>query len=270
MEKKQSVIMMLAMMVASLSLNSCSNDSDDGSNYANVTTGRKLLEFELLSNDYYSYYSNRGKYKIEYDAKGRMNKVQYVRYDYEYDDKHQIQYYESGEYSEVAIIDYDLRTITIKYPRERFNYSTIFSLNDKGYIDKIGNYTLDYSSNGYLVNIDGPEGLNSLAYNNNNDLIKASISQFTGGKMSLLYVTYENETQGDLYINIKRVDDGMYSGYINLKYIIAILAYQSGLFGKVTNNILTLKDKEEASALFDYETERYSRTIAGKVKFICQ
>ena len=87
--------------------------------------------------------------------------------------------------------------------------------------------------------------------------------------MTLIYVNYDKEKEGDLYFKIKRIDNGKYAGQLNLKYMIAIIAYQSGLFGKVMNTVLNLKDETETSALFEYETERYSPLI-GKVKFVCQ
>lgn len=244
------VVMALPMMVA------CGgDDSNEGESMidgVNVTNGRKLLEMELEYSN--SFESNRsGKYKIGYDSKGRMDKVQYV------DSKSNRQ--------DVAIIDYDLRTITIKFPNERLNYNVLFSLNNQGYINQISNYTLKYNSNGYLLDIDGDEGFCNFSYENN-DLIKAAISPLTAGNMSLFYVTYENEKQGDLYFKFKRVDNGNYRGYLGLKQIVAIIAYQSGLFGKVINSVIKLKDEKEASALFDYETER--NFVTGKVKFVCE
>ena len=271
--RKSSIWSIFAIALISLPLIvACSSDDDSNGggkkvDGVNVTTGRKLLELEIsCDNRYYSFYS--GKYKIEYDPNGRLNRVLYTNYNYKYDDNGEIQFLASGEYSEVAIFDYDLKSVTIKYPSERFNYITNFKKKKKGYINQISNYTLKYNTNGYLTDIDGAEGFSSLTYENN-DIIKAAISPLAAGNMTLIYVNYDKEKEGDLYFKIKRIDNGKYAGQLNLKYMIAIIAYQSGLFGKVMNTVLNLKDETETSALFEYETERYSPLI-GKVKFVCQ
>lgn len=248
----------------------------------NVVVGKKLMELKVMDN------SNSGlaHYKVEYDSKGRMSKIigEYFKTDYfEFDwwspdyvvINDNIKYYPTGEYTELATIDYDLRIVTLFLSKSKIWYN--FTLNNDGYISQIGTTVLNYDSNGYLTGVDEVKGISTLVYDSN-DLIKASVSKIADGNLSLYYITYGNQdNEGDLYIKVKRSDDK--KNYDNAlwkiddKDAICLIAYQSGLFGKVSKSVLHLRNKNEAQALLGYEAENGSgktQSLNGKITFVSQ
>lgn len=265
------VIMIIAISMP-LVVACSSNDEKDASKIVegiNLTTGKKIVEIQVANQIEY----NRKLpevYKVEYDSKGRLSRVLYQEQDCDFDPYtgKSSDYYYTGELTEVAIVDYDLRFVkTVNY----FTRTHGFVLNQDGYISLIGNISLNYDNNGYLVGTDEPDKIGSLAYEGN-DLIKASISNITRDKMALFYVSYGNlDNQGDLYIRILASDDKRKwdnETTLNRNNIIFLIAYQSGLFGKVVKSFINLTSKNEASSLFEYDDDRCP--YSGKITFKCE
>jgi hypothetical protein len=79
-------------------------------------------------------------------------------------------------------------------------------------------------------------------------------------------VTYGNDdSQGDLYINIRYADHDL-SEITKIVDFVGLIAYQAGLFGKVSKSFLNLKDKDESSSLFEFQNDRRSENI--KLTFV--
>lgn len=261
-------------MFFSTSLISCSKDNDDSGQIiegVNVNTGKRLLELQLG----YSY--NGGlhpacNFKVEYDSKGRMNKILFERSEYEYNkESGKYNYYYTGELSEVAFIDYDLRVLKIysyDYSWGKKSSKTFsFVLNEDGYISQIGTCFMKYDPKGYLIGVEAPKGISTLVFDSN-DLIKASVSSLNKGNIVLYYISYENvDNQGDLYVKINH-DEKEYVKSLDINDIVCLIAYQSGLFGKVAKSIIHLKSKQQASLFLDYKDRVYSYDCV--MTFICE
>ncbi len=258
--------------IVCLEFGSCGGDDpENGSSQnvdcVNVTTGKRLSELRLE-------YENMNKlpliYKAEYDSKGRINKILFKEIDSKYDKekKEYISYY-TGEFSLIALIDYDLRVVNCYNPYDS-SFSKIFGcvLNEDGYVSQIGTCTLNYDSNGYLVGVEQPKGVGALSYTNN-DLVKASVSDLIKGNITMYYVSYGNlENQGDLFINILRTDDKKRTTNLGITDMAYLIAYQSGLFGKVAKTFISLNSKSESTSLLDYKDDKYSYSI--KMTYVCE
>lgn len=257
------------------------NESTKKVDGVNVVIGKKLMELKVMDNSN----SVRAHYKVEYDSKGRLSKINGESFAFDYYGWNSTfvynfpvnidNCYPTGEYKELAKIDYELRIVTLFFSSSKLSYN--FSLNNDGYISQIGTTVLNYDSNGYLTGVDEVKGISTLVYDSN-DLIKASVSEIAGGNISLFYITYGNQNnEGDLYIKVNRSDDKKnYDnalGVIDAKDAICLIAYQSGLFGKVSKSVLHLSNKNEAQALLGYEAENGSgktQSLNGKISFVSQ
>lgn len=249
------------MGVMSFGLVACGGDdgsSNSGSivDGVNVLSGKKLVELKITVFDENSPSYERSL-RIKYDSKGRMIKVLGEAMEWDYQSQKPIS---TGKYNEIATIDYDIRIISSSYYNNGSFSSYSFSLNEDGYISQIGRCHLYYDSNGYLKEVNDPWYASNLIYEES-DLLKASLSPFSGGNLTLYYVTYGNtNNQGDLYIKIKRTDSLLKYTWteISTPQLLSLIAYQAGLFGKVTKSCLRLNDSKEASAIFDYENSGHS------------
>ncbi len=249
---------MLLVLISPV-LVACGDDDDvpskaDG---VNVYGGKKLIQMDLWPED-----SNiPNSFKIEYDSKGRLSKI--------LNKGKASGYYSnaSDEYKAIVTIDYDIRLITFS-ENGYYDQTVGFSLNNNGYIELIGTTPLSYDSNGFLNEVEDAHGITTLAYNNN-ELIKAAFNPISKGNLKLYYLTYGSKNDsGDLYIYAKQ--DSEKKGYIkyNNRAIGLFIAYQAGLFGRVTKTFLNLKDKNEASSFLDFE-DSYKR-YSYKITFVCQ
>lgn len=266
MKKTFRLIGLVLMAVMSFGMVACGSDDDGSSNSGsvvdgvNVASGKKLVELKYANIN--SNHNFEVSLKIKYDSKGRMTQI--LQEGLEWDNQSE-KYYSTGKYNEVAKIDYDFRIISIPNPYpDSYSYyrdgSYSFSLNENGYVSQIGRCHLSYDSNGYLKEVSDPWNASNLVYEGN-DLLKASVSPFSGGNVTLYYVTYGNtDKQGNLYINVKRTDskDKYTWSEMGPSQMLSLLAYQAGMLGKVTKSCLHLKDSKEASAIFDYENSAHS------------
>ena len=259
--------MMSLLMIVACGGDDSENGSSKNVEGVNVTTGKRLSEFRLED-------ENKNNlpliYKAEYDSKGRISKILFKKIESEYDKekKEYIPYY-TGEFSLIALIDYDLRVVNCYNPYES-SFSKIFGcvLNEDGYVSQIGTCTLNYDSNGYLVGVEQPKGIGALAYTNN-DLVKASVSDLIKGNITMYYVSYGNlENQGDLFIKILRTDDKKKATNLGITDMAYLIAYQAGLFGKVAKTFISLNSKSESISLLDYKDDKNSYNV--KMIFVCE
>ena len=117
---------------------------------------------------------------------------------------------------------------------------------------------MQYDSKGYLIGVEEPRGISSLAYDGN-DLIKASVTTFRKGKIYLYYVTYGNDdNQGDLYVKIRYAEQDL-SEILKYPNYVGLIAYQAGLFGKVAKSFIQLKSKDKTNSVFEIINESNSK-----------
>lgn len=254
------VLLALPLLVA------CGDSDDNGKTKiidgTNVSQGKKLVELYLNPDSIYSFIDH---YKVEYDTKGRLSKLLKENY-YRKGDFFSWEYYTKGEYSVILQMDYDFRVITTN-PESSYRRQYGFALNKDGYISLIGKATINYDENGYLTGIDDLKESSLYAYNDDNEFIKAAVSPISSGNMRLFFVTYGNQqNNGDIYVRVSRTYESGKSVYISDHAVMYFVAYQAGLFGKVTNTVINLKSKNEAKALFDYDNEK--KKTSGKIKFV--
>ena len=229
----------------------------------NVIAGKKLLELRIESDTFY----NRLPYCyiVEYDTKGRINRISYKLTNSKYDEEkgEYVNEY-SGELYEIAFIDYDLKVL--KVLKSYTPISIGFDLNEKGYISRIGSCTMKYDEKGYLIGVDAPKGISSLVYDAN-DLIKASVADLNRGNIFLYYVTYDNiNSQGDLIINIRNAEYGG-SNFWDFSNVTCLIAYQSGLFGNVAKSFIHLNSKSNTSSIIGYKDDKTNYSLKLSFKY---
>ena len=240
------VVMMLSMIAA------CGSD-DNGTSQkvddVNVINGKKIVALSFSEKA-----SLNPDYKISYDNEGRLSKIFHIEED-------TILYYK-----EIANIDYNMRVVTL--PIRSYYQSFSFSLNDDGYISRIGKYILTYDQHGYLTTIDEGTSLGNIEYYED-DFLKASISELTGG-VALYYVPYANTaSKGELYIRINLSDDKPNTHHRkNMKDICVFIAYQAGLLGKVSKTVLNIKDADEGFVSYEYDKDMWHES--GKFTYVCE
>lgn len=255
------ILAILISTVLSVGFVSCGGDDDNnGSGIVdgvNVNNGKKLTRLEIQpqtsSNTTPDY-----KLRVMYDSNGRLSNVVWTNG----------QKYENGKYTETEInimnIDYDLKVVNIYNGSS--SLKNMFSLNDKGYIFQIGNCSCTYDSYGYLSGVENITEIWSLAYNEG-ELIKSLVSNLRNGNMSIYYMFYgENSDSGELmfYMNSEKYED---YGRNPVLAVMCFIAYQSGLFGKITNHCRYLSKSNETSAVLERNNEKNSNKFIVRCKF---
>ena len=177
--------------------------------------------------------------------------------------------YENDKYSEYEVdvdimrIDYDFRIVNISNGYSSANY--MFSLNDKGYISQIGNCSCSYDSYGYLTRVEEFTEIWSLIYNEG-ELIKSLVNSLKHGNIEIYYMFYgENSDSGELvfYMNSEKEKRPRFSG----QAVMCFIAYQSGLFGKITNHCTYLSRSNETSAALELGNEKNSNKYLVRCNF---
>ena len=243
-------------------ITSCGGDDDGNSSVidgVNVNNGKKLTRLEILPQTSSSTTTDYNyKLRVLYDSKGRLSNVIWTNG----------KKYVNGKYieSEVEVmrIDYDLRLVNISDGYSSLKY--VFSLNDIGYISQIGNCSCTYDSYGYLTGVENITEIWSLAYNEG-ELTKSLISKLKNGNMLLYYMFYgENSSTGELmfYMNGEKYED---YGRNVIQAVMCFIAYQSGLFGKITNHCRYLTKSNETSAVLERNNEQNSNKFVVRCKF---
>ena len=262
------VVMMMLVMV------SCGGNNDDSNSGSTpnvvdgptIWSGKRISELRIFDTD------QNGKprsehpstFKCEYDSKGRLSKIisdAYVP----------AKGYTPPTKSEITVsFDYGLQVVSILDSNvnrdKRYTYS--FNLNKDGYFSQFDKCLLSYE-NGYLTEVEQSKMISSIVYEEN-EIIKASITNLMSENVSLFYVTYGNvDYQGDLYVRVRYTEGktGRLLPDLNGAAMVFI-AYQAGLFGKVSKHFIHLQDKNAESGIFDLESE--SETIFVKFSFTCE
>lgn len=256
------VVMMMLVMV------SCGGNNDDSNSGSTpnvvdgptIWSGKRIvgLNFTVEESPYGTLQPI--EIKCEYDSKGRLSKI--------FGDVTVLEDKFVTKTEEIASIDYDLQTVTIlenSYNNERLTFG--FSLNKNGYISQVGTCILKYEDN-YLTGVEETKFLSTLSYDENS-LIKATVSNMTKGNLTLYYLTYGNvDNQGDLVINAIRTDDKGDFLTISPHSIVSFIAYQAGLFGKVSKHFLHFSDKSASSGVLNLERGKESYVV--KMNFTCE
>ena len=242
--KNWRILFLLATLPILMACGDDENDSGQKADGINVSNGKKITELSLL----YNGVKDVGVFNVDYDAKGRLSKITYKYSDYNY----------------FISLDYDLRVVTISETRSG-TISYGFFINDDGYVSQLGTCSLTYKD-GYLVGTEIPKAIGQITYDSN-ELIKASLSNIIDGSISFSYITYGNiENQGELIINVQSSDEEPYN--LGILDIAAFIAYESGLFGKVSKSFVQLKNENETSYLFNYSNKKYNHSF--RLKFKCE
>ena len=259
---KQTNIIATILLLMSLCFVSCGGD-DDGSNSkvvdgVNVNTGRKLVRLDI-NNPYTNSSEYVFKFRIDYDTKGRLSKVIRIN-SYKYENG---TYIEIEAANELLNIDYDFRLIKYKsYSRE---FDCMFSLNEKGYISEIGGCRCKYDSYGYLTGTEDSRYIFSLAYEEG-ELIKSMVKNLTKDKIDITYITYgEDSSKGDLLFYMNTTTH--FNGMRDVEAVLLFIAYQSGLFGKMTNHLTYLSKTSETSAVLQKKNEERGEQMLVRCAF---
>jgi len=265
------LMFVIMMMLVLVSCGGSNDDSNSGStpnviDGPTIWSGKRISELKILET--WTYLNGKPhperpfNFKCEYDSKGRLSKI--------FGDVTVLEDKVVTKTEEITSIDYELQTVSIwDFNGHGTKMRTFgFSLNKDGYISQIGTCFLSYE-NGYLTGVDQSRKLSSLVYDEN-DVIKASISNLKNGNLSLLYMTYGNvNNQGDLYVRVRLTDDKLGRFLLNFRETgIVFIIYHAGLFGKVSKHFLHLQDKNAASGIFDLEGEDESEYL--KFSFTCE
>ena len=259
--KKAFYYLLTISLVSSVSfgITSCGGDDDGSSSVidgVNVNNGKKLTRLEILPESSSSTTTDYNyKLRVLYDSKGRLSSVILTNGEK----------YENGKYIESEIelmkIDYDLRLVNI-YPSLKY----MFSLNDKGYISQIASGSCTYDSYGYLTGVESLREICTLAYSEG-ELIKSLVSNLQNGNMQLYYMFYgENSSTGELMFYMNSEKHKTY-GKNPIQAVMCFIAYQSGLFGKITNHCRYLTKSNETSAVLERNNEQNNKKFVVRCKF---
>ncbi len=275
MNKRLSILnLMLGMLLCVAFLTACGGDDVDGSTQivdgVNVNNGKKITNL-TISQDYPEYNAKvEYLFKIEYDSKGRLSRILCTAK--EYNNGNVIGNNEDN-YIPMIKIDYDFRMIQVYNLSNGNATGHSFTLNDQGYIAQIANVACRYNSDGYLTNVDNVNDMWNLAYDNN-DIVK-SLSTLTSGKTKLYIYSYGKSNNGELIFNMtsekKSSINSLYSNKWNqgVHSVGALIAYQAGLFGKISKHCSYLSSSSETNAIFNRNNDSSSNNLMLKCRFVC-
>lgn len=243
---------------------------DDGDNNSGISGGVNVVGKKMREVTIFDYTDGKNtdnfnyKFKIDYDEKGRLTDVTLLNYPtYNYvDGELKVVKEEAVNYLK---IDYDMR---IAHVFTFYNRSTsyMFTLNNKGYIAQIGPKTCTYDENGYLIGVESSSELWSFGYREG-ELIKSAVSLLARGNTNLYYFyPGENASSGEMYFRMTTPKE--YAGIRNLNLsFMLFVAYQAGLFGKVSKFCSNLSRTEQSKAVFSKTSEKSENEIKIRCTF---
>lgn len=257
----------------SVCLTSCGGDDAEGGGNShnvdgvNVISGKKMTEMNLVvEKDLYSNHEDPIKIKIDYDSKGRLSRVYINTVNSSTNE---------AETFDLMSLDYDLREVKIyrgwDYYENAQYITYAFMLNNNGYISQISNCSCTYDNNGYLIGADSSKEIFTLSYNDG-DLIKSVCNNIVKGKTKLYYIySGEDKKTGELYFTMSSSEDLYYTAFSSssIRALMVFIAYQSGLFGKISKYCVSLSKSNENSAIFTKRSESGTKEIRirGTFKF---
>ena len=258
-------LMMLAVMVLSVVMACGGGDDVTTTNTSGIVDGVHVNSRKLKSLTV-----ERWSFRMEYDSQGRLIAIEGLDYN-------------SNSLS-ICKIDYDLRMAEyINGMSSGYDYTTgtsnitykkgrvVFSLNDKGYISQIGNCSLNYNSDGYLIGANSSNEVFTYAYNNG-DVVKSMVETIRNGKIDMYYLGYgEDASKGELYFYINDDNNSYYYYYSETKIYRAIavmVAYQAGLFGKTGHRFTELPNNSNKKLIIERIDDQHSQST--KITCTCE
>lgn len=244
-------MMMLAVMVLPLVV-SCGGDDDSTDSKwdrSNLVDGVNVNKRQLLTvNVAEGYFS----LKMNYDAHGKLTNIIWTENNKDY---------------EGLTIDYDLRVIRYldkmkyAYVSSSLTQSAVmascrFTLNDRGYISQIDDCNCTYDDEGYLVGVTTSNEMWTLTYSGG-DVVKSLTEGLISGKLHIYTFNYsEDSSKGEFYFTCKDFSaDRVY------RTIIALVAYHSGLFGKISKHCTMLPNSTDPKTFIDWNNYKESEPI---------
>lgn len=254
---------------------SCGSDDESSSSNGSSSKNRRKLSELSLKFDYPDDVKNsiptvEHKYTIEYDAKGRLSRIERNNSSKSED--------WSSEIISGIDIDYDFGLITIsdkdlsKYNGKvshetNENIHISFDLNEKGYVSHLGDYTCHYDEDGYLTRVNQEGAIWSFAYSDG-DLTKFML-KVLASEPKIYYIFYgDNFNSGTLQFNVKMPEE-LYSYYswidiYRLKFdvfsranfVVALIAYQAGLFGRTAKHTSYIYAPSTEKAIVSFKNEK--------------
>lgn len=257
-------VLTLSLMMVPL-MTACGGDGDGGSDGGgsnghvvdgvNVYTKKPkeitIIDYKEGSSQPHTVNSH---FKINYDSKGRLSTVTLPDYTY-YD-------FNSGTQETKSIellkIDYDLHVAQINNINAQSSH--MFTLNSKGYIAQIGKCTCEYDNDGYLIGVESNKEIWSLVYNEG-ELIKSAVNKLAQGDIKLYYFfSGEDTNTGELYFRMNTPDN-----YVDnrnpIQAFLSFVAYQSGLFGKISKFCTSLSRSNQSNVEFTKASDNSSHQI---------
>lgn len=270
-----SILMLILMTIPSMV--ACGGDDDDNGGQKNaegviVSNGKKLSGLDL---QFFEKYKGLYVYRlrIDYDTKGRLSKVLLTNmyHSFSKEDGVDWDYFDNNNTklendNEILKIDYDFNLIKLSNV-----YDLIFSLNEKGYIHQIGDCICSYDSNGYLSGVKNNNCIWTLAYSEG-ELIKSLVNNLVKDNMDLYYVNYgEDRDKGEIvfYMDTSNAPNSRYDiGNVDVQGVMCFIAYQAGLFGKITNYCTNLSRSKENLARLEKKNENTNKKLEVRCKFV--
>lgn len=259
---------------------SCGDD-DSSSNRGNSSSlvdgvhvnSRKLLALDVARQDD-SYILH---YNISYDSKGRLNKIIMPFTNYS---SHNGVIEEKTEDVQILNIDYDLKVVeyfeniksvynsnTKEYDMQYVTSRCYFTLNNSGYISRLGNCELSYNNEGYLVDAHSAKDMWTFAYDNG-DIIKYMTESLKSGNIDIYYAYY-GEKEGDLYFVVNT--QGKWSKYWNVAdtwRISLLIAYHAGLFGNISKHCVNLPNSSSKNAIIEQISDKDKSSLTIRCSFV--
>lgn len=188
------------------------------------------------------------------------------------------------DYQEILKVDYNSKVITIATRnwlykktnswayREHLPLSRQirFDTNEKGYINKLSDYTIEYDNNGYLTGVKETNKMWTFAYKGNDLASAMSEDLATLNSTLLYYLTYpDNANKGELnvYMDVPRRKGYLSKNTIN--EVALLIAYQCGLFGKTTSRYKVISDLKDKTINIDQKIQNKNKSLKLKYKLSC-
>lgn len=230
-----------ALLVALCFIFSCSSSDDSQSSNSghDYNGGRKVSKVQLLYDyDYVGKIEQREREALlKYDNQGRLTTIAIQGIKDMGDRKVAIPY---DEKAIDVTIDYDFCMIVATGEP-----SIMFKLNERGYISQLEDCKIEYDKEGYLISAERYNGIWKFAYQND-DLIKF-LSTLSDKGSEIFFVDYDDETHKEnVFLSANFKNYFLHPSAFDY-YFTVFIAYQAGLFGKVTKHFLNTYNTPKAT-----------------------
>lgn len=293
--KRFNLFYALCAVVLSLSFAACGSDDDHGGNGGSYNPGRKLAKLTIKDLKVSSQYIEKGsddvpdiyKYEVEYgdfvfemgyDTQGRLNRIvlknaKKLAYDA---DKRKYYYEDIPVNAEIALIDYELSTVSVKEwlsfdgkIDENDKILRRFALNDKGYITQIRDYSITYDADGYLKEVKATNKMWTVAYRDQ-EFVGWLEENLKSMNMLTYYIDINKEKE-TTFVKFKEpfnsypYDKGNLIHDMGIK-VFALVAYQCGLLGRITKTYKSITDIKDNPINIATNNEYHSYSYDREIK----